>query len=90
MERLKKGDIVKNIHAGENNPQRYLLYIGKCTIKQGRFNSKGYKCIAYDGKTVELFMDDEPLVKIGHMEEYDEFKNALKSIKEIKTGTNNT
>lgn len=81
---FKKGDIVKNIYAGEHNPIKYLLYIGKCTIKQGRYKSKGYKCVAFDGRKVQLFRDNDPLVKVGHMNEFDEFTKALKSLLEIK------
>lgn len=84
---FKQGDIVMNIYAGESNPQRYLLYIGKCTIRQGRYTSKGYKCIAHDGDKVELFRDGpfgDTLVKIGHMDEYDAFKNALSKLRELE------
>ena len=86
---FKKGDIVRNIYAGEGNPTRYLLYIGKCTIKQGRYKSRGYKCISYDGRKVELFIDNNPLVKVGHMDEFGAFMKALKSLAEIKSGESN-
>ena len=85
---LKKGDIVRNIYAGRGNLTRYLLYIGKCTIKQGRYKSRGYKCIAYDGRKIELFRDDDPLVKVGHMNEFDAFMKSLRSLSEIKSGVN--
>lgn len=81
-EEFKKGDIVRNIYAGEHNPKRYMLYIGKCTIKQGKTKSKGYKCIDYDGRKAEIFASNDPLVKVGHMKEFDAFIKALKMMGE--------
>lgn len=82
-----KGDIVKNIYAGKNNPSKYLLYIGKCTIRQGRYKTKGYECIAYDGRKVELFRENDPLIKVGHMSEFDVFVNALSELANMEGDT---
>lgn len=81
---LHKGDIVRNRFAGSNNPHRYLLYLGEHTIRQGRYRSKGYLCLGYDQKKVELFRQDEPLEYIGHMKEYDDFIKALKRLQGIE------
>lgn len=80
---FKRGDIVKNLYAGENNPGRYLLYIRKGTIRQGRFTSKSYDCIGFDGTIRQLFADDAKLLKVGHMDEFDAFMCALKSLNDI-------
>lgn len=61
---FKRGDIVKNLFAGENNPYRYLLYIRKGTIRQGRYTSKSYDGIGYDGKMHQFFRDDAQLVRV--------------------------
>lgn len=37
-----KGDIVENRFAGEHNPRRLMVYLGKSTIRQGRYrHTKG-------------------------------------------------
>ena len=77
---FKKGDIVMNIYAGRGNPTRYLLYLGKSTIRQGRYSHKTYKCMGYDGQKVEVFRENDPLVLVGHMPEYDAFMSALKKL----------
>ena len=81
-EKFCRGDIVRNVWAGEGNPYRYLLYLGKGTIKQGRHTHKVYNCIGYDGRKVDLFRDEPSIEKIGHMDEYDKFMTALKLLKE--------
>ena len=86
-EKFKRGDIVRNVWAGSGNPYKYLMYIGKGTVKQGRYTHKVFCCIGYDGKKVNLFMDGikpgEPSIeKIGHIDEYDKFMSALKMLKE--------
>ena len=32
-ERLIKGDIVRNKFAGDGNPRRFMVYLGKSTIR---------------------------------------------------------
>lgn len=81
-EKLVKGDIVRNKFAGDGNPRRFMVYLGKSTIRQGRYTSKGYTCLDYDGSKVQLFREDEPLIKVGHMEEYDAFIKALRRLKD--------
>ena len=82
VENLVKGDIVRNRFAGDGNPYCFLLYLGKSTIRQGRYSHKGYDCIAYDGRKVQLFREDDPLIKVGHMDEYDTFVAALRRLKD--------
>ena len=80
---LRKGDIVRNEYAGKNNPIRYFLYLGKGTIKQGRYTHKVYKGICYDGRKIDLFRDT-PLTYVGHMEEYDAFIAALEKLSRME------
>lgn len=82
MADLHKGDIVQNIFAGENNRNRFMLYIGKGTCKQGRYTHKVYDCIGYDGRKIQIFREPDGLVKVGHMNEFDAFMAALKSLKD--------
>lgn len=89
MANFRKGDIVQNIFAGGNNPIRLLLYTGKGTCRQGRYTHKVYNCIGYDGRKVQLFRDPDCLVKIGHMDEFDKFMEALKSLADRKDGDGN-
>lgn len=77
---FRKGDIVMNRFAGKGNPTRFLLYLGKSTITQGRYRSKGYDCLGYHGEKVQLFRENDPLVYIGHMDEFDAFVEALKRL----------
>ena len=77
MADFRKGDIVRNIFAGKNNPTAHLLYLGKGTHKV-------YNCIGYDGTKVQVFREDEPFVLVGHMEEFDAFMAALRSLADRK------
>lgn len=88
MNELKKGDIVQNIFAGKRNPTRFLLYIGKGTCRQGRYTSRVYDCIGYDGRKVQLFREPDGLVKVGHMDEFDKFMAALATLKDRKGDDN--
>lgn len=81
---LRKGDIVNNTYAGENNPTRYLLYIKKGTCRQGRYTHKVYDCIDYEGQKTQIMRDPDGLVKVGHMEEFDAFMAALRALKDRK------
>lgn len=78
-----RGDVIRNNHAGKGNPIRHLLYVGKGTIRQGRYTHKSYDFIGYDGKKVQIFRDDADIEKIGHMEEFDSFLSALKRLKDM-------
>lgn len=78
---FKKGDIVINGFAGEGNPIRKFLYLGKGSIRQGRYTHKTYKGIGWDGKKIDLFRD-APLIYAGHMKEYDDFVKALSRLRE--------
>ena len=84
MSEFSKGDIVCNKYVGSNNPFRYLMYLGKSTIRQGRYKSKGYDCLSYAGKKVQLFREHDPIVFVGHMAEYDAFIKALESLRDYK------
>ncbi len=81
-EKLVKGDIVKNRFAGDKNPRRLMVYLGKSTIRQGRYSHKGYTCLDYDGQITQLFRDNDPLIEVGHMDEYDSFIKALRRLKD--------
>lgn len=84
MHEFNKGDIVQNIFASRNNPCRYLLYLGKGSCRQGRYSHKTYDCISYDGRKIQLFREDDPLVVIGHMKEFDDFLVALRKLKDMQ------
>lgn len=79
-----KGDIVRNIFTGRNNPTAYLLYLGKGTCRQGRYVHKVYNCIDYNGQKVQIFRENDPLVLVGHMAEFDAFMAALSSLADRK------
>lgn len=83
LEALVRGDIVKNNYAGEGNPYRYLAYLRKGEIWQGRYSSKSYDCLGHDGKIVQFFRDDAQLEKVGHMDELDAFMDALRGLKSM-------
>lgn len=80
--KCKKGDIIKNLSAGENNPTKCLLYIGKSSTRQGRYIHKTYRCIGGDGSTVHLMRDSARIEVVGHMNEFDTFLAALKALKD--------
>lgn len=84
MAEFKRGDIVCNRYAGRRNPHRYLLYLGKSTITQGRCRSRGYTCLTHEARKIQLFRDDDPLCRVGHMAEYDSFMKALAVLKDFK------
>ena len=88
MADFRKGDIVRNIFAGENNPTAHLLYLGKGTCRQGRYSHKVYDCIGYDGRKVQVFRNPEPFVLVGHMAEFDAFMAALRALADRKDGDN--
>lgn len=82
---FRKGDIVKNCCVGKGNPDRYLLYIGKCTIRHGRYNtSKGYLCRNWEGEDIELSREYDPLEYVGHMDAFESFMAELKKLKEME------
>lgn len=81
---IRKGDIVQNIFAGKGNPCRYLLYLGKGTCRQGRYTHKVYDCIGYDGQKVQIFRENDPLIVVCHMEEFDRFIAALRSLADMR------
>ena len=84
MIEFSKGDIVCNQYAGSNNPYRYLMYLGKSTITQGRYRQKGYTCLAYDGRKIQLFREDDPLYLVGYLPEFHSFLSALRELKDFK------
>ena len=79
----RKGDIIKNLWAGESNPTKCLLYIGKSSVKQGRYTEKTYRCIGFDGGIVHLLRDNARIEIIGHMDEFDRFMAELKKLKDM-------
>ena len=84
MAEFQRGDIVCNRYAGEINPHRYLLYLGKSTITQGRYRSRGYTCLTHNAEKIQLFRDNDQLYRVGHMAEYDSFTKALAALKDFK------
>lgn len=81
---FRKGDIVRNVYASEKNPNRYLMYVGKGTIRQGRYVHKTYDCINYNGEKVDLFREGDPLEVVRHMDEFDAFMVSLKRLKNME------
>ena len=84
MAEFQRGDIVCNRCVGERNLHRYLLYLGKSTIKQGMYRSRGYTCLTHDAEKIQLFRDNDQLYRVGHMAEYDSFTKALAALKDFK------
>ena len=81
-DKIEKGDIIKNNFAGDGNPCQYLLYLGKGTIKQGKYTHSVYKCLSFEG---EKYTDGIPVMTyIGHMDEYDAFIKQLKTLKDFR------
>lgn len=78
---FRKGDIIRNLWVGSKNPEAYLLYIRKSSVKLGGYTMESYECLAYDGRSVHLFANGAKLEFVGHMEEYDKFIAALKNLK---------
>ena len=88
-DKIEKGDIIKNNFAGDGNPDKYLLYLGKGTIKQGKYIHSVYKCLSFDGKKVNLFAEKymggiPAMIYIGHMDEYDAFIKKLRILKNVR------
>lgn len=88
-EKIEKGDIIKNNFAGTGSSIKYLLYLGKGTIKQGRYTHSVYKCLSFDGKKVNLFTEKHTggipaMIYIGHMDEYDAFIKKLRILKNFR------
>lgn len=81
---FKKGDILKNKFAGENNPYRYVMFLKCGTIRQGKFSNKSYDCMGYDGKKAQFFRDDNQFECVGHLKEFDIFLAELKKLKGLK------
>lgn len=75
-QRLHPGDILRNDWASESNPAYYTMYIkrgkvGKCST---------FDCLTYDGRMMHFGVQDNRLVVVGHLKEYDEFIKALSCI----------
>ena len=76
-QRLRPGDILRNDWAGKTNPALYTMYIkrgkvGKCPT---------IDCLTYDGRITHHSIQDNRLVVVGHLKEYDEFIKALSCIR---------
>ena len=72
--RLHKGDILRNDWAGENNPNRYVMYIST--------GENIIKCLTYDGEIIGLGKHNNKLVIVGHIKEYDDFIRELRKLKD--------
>ena len=79
-QRLYKGDILRNDWAGETNPTLYTMY-----VKRGKVgNCATFDCIAYDGRIIHHGEQNNRLVVVGHLKEYDEFIKALSKLRSMK------
>lgn len=80
-QRLKKGDILCNNYAGKSNPYKYIMY-----VKRGSNGTeKTIDCLAYDGSIIRLREFLNQLIVVGHLDEYDKFVRALKTLKNFET-----
>ena len=76
-QRMRRGDVLRNDWAGEENPYKYTMY-----IRKGKHcGHTTIDCLSYDGKIVRHGEQDNRLVVVGHLKEYDDFICALKNIK---------
>jgi hypothetical protein len=76
-QRLHPGDILRNDWAGEENPHKYTMY-----IKRGKVgNQKTFDCVGFDGRIAHHGEDNNRLVVVGHLKEYDDFRTALTRLK---------
>lgn len=71
---------MKNRFAGERNPIKYTVF-----LEDGYFNH--YVCMAHDGRKVYFDRDDNPLLVVGHMDEFDRLVIALKKLKHMEEET---
>ena len=74
--RLNKGDILRNDWAGENNPQKYVMFV--------RREENLIRCLTYDGKIIGLGKHNNKLVVVGHIKEYDDFSRSLRKLKDMR------
>lgn len=79
-QRLHKGDLLRNDWAGENNPQKITMYIGRGKIG----SNETIKALSHDGRVVHHCKKDNRLVVVGHLFAYDAFVEALSRITELR------
>lgn len=76
-QRLHPGDILRNDWTDESNPYCHTMYIRRGKVG----NQKTIECVSYDGNTVHHCEANNRLVVVGHLQEYDDYKNALSHLR---------
>lgn len=75
-ERLRRGDILRNDWCDDSNPTHYGMYIGRGKVG----HTDCFMLIGYDGKKRGYAVDNNRLVNVGHLDEYDSFVASLKAL----------
>lgn len=75
-QRIKPGDILRNDWAGDDNPHKYTMYLGRAKA----CGQQTFKCLAYNNSIVHHCASNNRLVVVGHLKEYDEFIDGLKNL----------
>ena len=84
MTEFLRGDIVRYKKGAPNDPDRYMIYLGKGTYRAGMRNLEYYECLTRDGKKRQSFCVNDELRKVGHMAEFDSFMAALAELKDFR------
>lgn len=80
---MKRGDIVRNIYAGDKSPLRYMVYLKDSKIR----GDTVCDCVCYDLKVRKFYKRDFPTLKetlevVGHLDEFDALMAALARLKD--------
>lgn len=84
MTEFLRGDVVGYRNRTPNDPDRYMIYLGKGTYRAGFRSCEYYECLTHDGKKRQSFCKNDELRKIGHMPEFDSFVAALAGLRDFK------
>lgn len=79
-ERLHGGDILRNDWCSDINPYRYTMYLCRGTSRGRSY----FKVLTYDGKEQNFPIDDNKMIKVGHIDEYNKFIKALTKLDHSK------
>lgn len=79
-QRLHRGDILRNDWASEDNPHLYTMYIRRGKVG----NHPTIDCLGFDGRIAHHGAQDNRLVVVGDLNEYDEFIKALSKLRSMK------
>lgn len=71
-ERIRCGDILRNDWCSDANPNRYTMYIGR--------DDRFFIGINYKGKRVRHYIDQNKIVRVGHIDEYDALISKLRTL----------